>query len=170
MALYMWRGTGSAYWLPGDIEVGAAGPTLAQISDPDTLDLTDSTTGVSGFESTPNLISVPILRSRTPAQIAGEETFGTPQLVVVDEDGTDVGSVALLRQEVIDTLVPGTTGTLVFFLHTQNPTTAAKCYWVRLNVTAQTPALSLDATAATIAITCAAQHELRKGTVQAIAS
>lgn len=170
MALYMWRGTGSAFALPADIEVGPNGPTLAQINDADTLDLTDSTTGLSGFESTPSLIAVPILRSRTPIQIAGEETFGTPQLIVVDENGADADAVALLRQEVIDTLVPGTTVTIVFFLNTQTPALASRCYWIRVNVTAQTPTLSLDASAATIGITLAAQHELRKGAVVASAS
>ncbi|MBO9555610.1 hypothetical protein [Cellulomonas sp.] len=165
MALYMWRGTGSAYWLPADIEVGPLGPTEEQLADPDVLDLTDSTTGVSGLETTPNNINVPILRSRTPIQIAGEETLGTPTLTVVDDDGTD--SLALLRQEVLDTLTPGAEGTLVFFLHTQAPAVGDKCYWQREVVSAQVPTLTLDAAASTVGITFAASHALRKGAVQA---
>lgn len=165
MALYMWRGTGSAFWLPEDVEVGENGPTLANLTAPGVLDLTDSTTGLSGFETTPNNINVPILRSRTAYQIAGEETMGTPTLTVVDDDGTD--SVAQLRQEVLDTLVPGAEGTLVFFLHTQDPDVGDKAYWQREKVSAQTPAFTLDAAASTVGITFAAQHALRKGAVVA---
>lgn len=165
MALYMWRGTGSAYWLPADIEVGPDGPTAEQLTDPDVLDLTDSTTGVSGLETTPNNINVPILRSRTPIQIAGEETLGTPTLTLVDDAGTD--TLAVLRQEVLDTLTPGAEGTLVFFLHTQDPAVGDKCYWQREQVTAQVPTFSLDASAATVGVTFAAAHALRKGAVQA---
>lgn len=167
MALYMWRGTGSAYWLPDTITVGNDGPTVDDIDASGVLDLTDAVTGLSGFETTPSLINVPILRSRTPAQIAGEETFSNPQLVLVDDDGTGVDPVSVQRQLIIDELVPGESGTVVFFLHTQDPDVGDKCYWVRADVTAQVPALSLDATAATVAITLGAQHELRKGELQA---
>lgn len=161
MALYMWRGTGSAYWLPADIEVGANGPTTAQIETAGVLDLSDSTTGLSGFETTPNNVNVPILRSRTSYQIAGEETLGTPTLTVVDDDGTD--SIADARQLVIDTLEVDEEGTIVFFLTTQDPQAGDRCYWQREKVSAQTPTLSLDAAASTIGVTFAAQHPLRKG-------
>lgn len=161
MALYMWRGKGSAFFLPETIDVAAGGPTTAQIEDPGTLDLTDATTGLSGFETTPNMINVPLLRSRTPAQIVGEETFGNPQLIVVDDDGVD--ALADLRQTIIDTLVPGVAGTIVFFLTSQDPQTGDRCYWVKVSVGGQTPALSLDAVASTVAINLAAQHALLKG-------
>lgn len=170
MSLYMWRGTGSAYWLPAEIEVDPTGPTVADIQDADTIDLTDALTGISGFEATQNLISVPILRSRTPEQIAGEETFSNPQLVLVDDDGAGADSVALLRQQILDELDRGTVGTLVIFPHTQSPTATDKCYWVRVEVTSQIPTLSLDATAATVAINLAAKHELRRGSLQAAGS
>lgn len=170
MALYMWRGTGSAYWLPGTINVGSTGPTVAQINDTDTIDLTDAVTGLSGFEASQSFINVPILRSRTPAQIAGEETFSNPQLVLVDDNGEGTDPVATIRQQIIDELVPGVGGTVVFFLHTQDPQPTDRCYWLRADVASQTPALSLDATASTIAINLAAQHELRKGTLQATGS
>ena len=168
MSLYMWRGTGSAYWLPADVDVALTGPTAAQIAGTGVVDLTDSTTGLSGLDTQQNTINVPVLRSRTAYQIAGEATMGTPTLTVVDDDGTD--AVATARQHVIDTLVPGEEGTLVFFLHTQSPENGDRCYWQREKVSAQTPALSLDAAAATIAITFAAQHELRKGALGGVAS
>jgi len=168
MALYMWRGTGSAYWLPGTIEVDAAGPTYDQLTADGVLDLTDSTTGLTGLDTTPNNINVPILRSRTSYQIAGESTMGTPVLTVVDDDGTD--SIAELRQLVIDNLVADEEGTLVFFLHTQDPEPGAKCYWQREKVSAQMPTLSLDAAASTVGITFAAQHPLRKGVLSAATS
>lgn len=167
MALYMWRGTGSAYWLPGTITVGPDGPTVDQLTDPDTIDLTDAVTGLSGFEASQAFINVPILRSRTPAQIAGEETFSNPQLVLVDDNGEGGDPVSIIRQLLIDELIPGVTGTVVFFLHTQDPQPTDRCYWLRSDVASQTPALSLDATASTIAINLAAQHELRKGALQA---
>lgn len=163
MSLYMWRGTGSAYWLPDTVNVALTGPTLAQLTGTGVIDLTDSTTGVSGLDTQQNTINVPVLRSRTAYQIAGEATMGTPSLTVVDDDGTD--SVATARKAVIDTLVDGVEGTLVFFLHTQDPAAGDRCYWQREKVTAQMPSLSLDAAASTIAITFAAQHELRKGAV-----
>lgn len=170
MALYMWRGTGSAYWLPAKFTVGDAGPTADMLADPDTIDLTDAVTGLSGFDPSQSLINVPILRSRTPAQIAGEETFSNPQLVLVDDNGEGVDPVSVLRQEIIDELVPGVEGTVVFFLHSQNPQPGDRSYHVRSAVTSQVPALSLDATASTIAINLAAQHDLKKGALQASGS
>lgn len=170
MALYMWRGTGSAYWLPAKFTVGPSGPTADMLSDPDTIDLTDAVTGLSGFETSQNFINVPILRSRTPAQIPGEETFSNPQLVLVDDNGEGADPVSIARQEIIDELVAGVSGTVVFFLHSQDPQPTDKCYWVRADVASQVPALSLDATASTVAINLAAQHELRKGALQASGS
>lgn len=168
MSLYMWRGTGSAYWLPSSVNVALTGPTSAQLADPGTVDLTDSTTGLSGLDTQQNTINVPVLRSRTSYQIAGEATMGTPTLTVVDDDGTD--AIAVARKKVIDTLTVGEEGTLVFFLHTQAPANGDRCYWQREKVSAQMPTLSLDAAAATIGITFAAQHELRKGAIGGVAS
>ena len=84
VALFMFRGTGSAYWLPGTIEVGEGGPTTAQLTDPARLDLTDALNAMSGFEPSSTPINVTVLRSRQALQIPGEEQFGKPQITLVE--------------------------------------------------------------------------------------
>jgi len=165
MALYMWRGTGSAFWLPETIQVADGGPELTMFDDPEVIDLTDGVTGLSGFETTPSMINTPVLRSRTSLQIPGESTFGNPQLVIVDDNGVDAD--ALKRQEILDSLVEDVAGTLVFFMHTQVPAVGERCYWLKASVNGQVPALSLDAQSATVAINLAAQSALKKGAVVA---
>lgn len=163
MALFMFRGTGSAFWLPPSIEVGVGGPTQAQISDPDTLDLTDALNGMDGFEPSQTPINVQILRSRQAAQIPGEETFGNPLLVLVEENGTDSDSVAELRQQILETMVRDATGTLVVFRTTQDPVPGDVAYWLRSTVASQVPNFTLDAAAATTAVNLTPAHELRRG-------
>lgn len=169
MALYKWRGTGSAYWLP-DSTITITDLTSIEpsaISHQDALDLSESTTGVTGFETSTSMVDVPILKYDVSPQIAGDQSFGSPQLVVVDDDGVDV--VAQLRQQVIDLLDKGASGVLVFFLHTQEPTAGDRYYAIRLNVVNQVPTLSLDSVASTVGINFAAQTELVKGAL-AVAS
>lgn len=167
MALFMFRGTGSAYWLPASFDVAADGLTAADLADPTVLDLTDAVNGLSGFEPSSSPINVPVLRSRQAAQIPGEETFGNPQIVLVEENGEDSDAVAVLRQTILDTLVRDATGTLVIFRTTQSPAAADDYFYVRSAVASQVPNLTLDAAAATTAINLTPQHELRKGTVAA---
>lgn len=157
MALFMWRGTGSAYAVPVSVLSGGA-PSLADITDPDTVDLTDALTAVSGFDSTPNNIATPVLRSKTPIQIPGEVTLGNPVLTLVDDPGEDDAATA--RQRALDELQAGTEWTLVFFMNTQEPDNGDRGYYIPVTVSNQVPTLSLDAVAATIAINCAAKEEL----------
>lgn len=159
MALFMFRGTGSAYWLPGTEEVAAGGPTDAQILS--AIDLTDGINGMSGFEPSSSPINVPVLRSRQSLQIPGERTFGNPQIVVVEDDGTD--TVALARQEILDTLEENAEGTLIVFRNTQDPQVGDTAYWLRASVDSQVPSFTLDAAAATTAINLAPQQALQKG-------
>lgn len=161
MALFMFRGTGSAYWLPGTEEVAAGGPTDAQIAS--AIDLTDGINGMSGFEPSSSPINVPVLRSRQSLQIPGERTFGNPQIVVVEDDGTD--SVALARQLILSTLEEDVEGTLIVFRNTQDPQVGDTAYWMRTSVDAQVPSFTLDAAAATTAINLAPQQALQKGAV-----
>lgn len=163
MALFMFRGTGSAYWLPGTIEVGEGGPTTAQLTDVATLDLTDALNAMSGFEPSSTPINVTVLRSRQALQIPGEEQFGNPQLTLVEENAADSTEVAELRELILDTLVKDSTGTLVIFRNTQDPQPGDKCFWIRAAVANQVPNFTLDAAAATTAINLTPQHELKRG-------
>ncbi len=163
MALFMFRGTGSAYWLPGTVEVADGGPTSAQLADENALDLTDAINGLSGFEPSQSPINVPILRSRQSAQIPGEETFGNPQIVLVEENGADTTDVSTLRELILTTLVADAVGTLVIFRTTQDPQTGDTCYFTRSTVASQVPNLTLDAAAATTAINLTPEYALRKG-------
>ena len=166
MALFMFRGTGSAYWLPGDTEVAASGPTEAQIAA--AVDLTDGINGMTGFEPSSSPINVPVLRSRQSLQIPGERTFGNPQIVVVEDDGTDTTAVA--RQLILATLEEDETGTLIIFRNTQDPQDGDVCYWMRARVDSQVPSFTLDAAAATTAINLAPQEALKKGVLGGVAS
>lgn len=167
MSLFMFRGTGSAYWLPSDIDIAEDGLRLADLADPDVLDLTDAINAMSGFEPSSSPINVPILRSRQSAQIPGEETFGNPQIVLVEENGADSDGVAALRELILDTLVRDASGTLVVFRTTQTPAVDDTYFYVRSTVANQTPNFTLDAAAATTAINLTPQHELRKAKVLA---
>jgi len=161
MALFMWRGTGAAFWLPANIQVAAGGPTTAQIEDG--IDLTDGINAMAGFEPSSSPINVPVLRSRQSYQIPGERTFGTPSITVVEDDGTD--AIALARQLILETLEQDEEGTLVILRNTQTPGTGDVAYWVRATVDSQVPGLTLDAAAATTVINLTPQEELRKGVV-----
>ena len=165
MSLFMFRGTGSAYWLPSSIDIAEDGLTAADLEATGVLDLTDAVNAMSGFEPSSSPINVPILRSRQSAQIPGEETFGNPQIVLVEENGEDSDAVAVLRQTILNTLIRDATGTLVVFRNTQDPETGDDFFYVRATVANQTPNFTLDAAAATTAINLTPQHELRKGTV-----
>lgn len=167
MALFMFRGTGSAFWLSSTFDIAADGLTAADLAAVGALDLTDAVNGLSGFEPSSSPINVPVLRSRQAAQIPGEETFGNPQIVLVEENGSDTDSVAVLRKTILSTLVRDVTGTLVIFRTTQDPETADDFFYVRATVASQVPNLTLDAAAATTAINLTPAHELRKGTVAA---
>ena len=166
MALFMFRGTGSAYWLPDSEEVAEGGPTTAQIAD--AVDLTDGVNGMSGFEPSSSPINVSVLRSRQSLQIPGERTFGNPQIVVVEDDGTD--STAVARQLILATLEEDESGTLVIFRNTQDPATGDTCYWMRASVDSQVPSFTLDAAAATTAINLAPQEALKKGVLDPASS
>jgi|GEM_PF-2919628 len=159
MSLFMWRGTGSAYWLPASAEIASGGPTSAQIASG--IDLTDGINAMAGFEPSSSPINVPVLRSRQSYQIPGERTFGTPSLTVVEDDGTD--AIALARQLILETLEQDEEGTLVIFRNTQDPHTGDVCYWVGATVDSQVPGFTLDAAAATTVINLSPQYELRKG-------
>lgn len=167
MSLFMFRGTGSAYWLPSSFDIAEDGLTAADLAAAGVLDLTDAINAMSGFEPSSSPINVPILRSRQAAQIPGEETFGNPQIVLVEENGADTDSVAVLRQTILDTLIRDATGTLVIFRTTQTPAAGDDFFYVRSAVASQVPNLTLDAAAATTAINLTPQHELRKGKVAA---
>jgi len=167
MALFMFRGTGSAYWLPSDIDIPEDGLQVADLTATGALDLTDAVNAMSGFEPSSSPINVPILRSRQAAQIPGEETFGNPQIVLVEENGSDSDSVATLRQTILDTLVRDATGTLVIFRTTQTPEVGDDFFYVRATVASQVPNLTLDAAAATTAINLTPAHDLRKAKVTA---
>lgn len=167
MALFMFRGTGSAYWLPSSIDIAEDGLTLPDLVATGALDLTDGVNGLTGFEPSSSPINVAVLRSRQSAQIPGEETFGNPQIVLVEENGADSDSVATLRKTILSTLERDVTGTLVIFRTTQDPEVGDDFFYVRATVANQTPNFTLDAAAATTAINLTPAHELRKGTVVA---
>jgi hypothetical protein len=167
MSLFMWRGTGAAFWLPESAgEVGPGGPTEAQIAS--AIDLTDGVNGMTGFEPSDSPINVPVLRSRQSLQIAGERTFGNPQIVVVEDDGTD--SIAAARQLILSTLEEDESGTLLIFRNTQDPQDGDVAYWLTARVSSQVPSFTLDAAAATTAINLAPSAALKKGAVGGTAS
>ncbi|MCR6649704.1 MAG: hypothetical protein NVV70_16795 [Cellulomonas sp.] len=160
MSLYMLRGTGSAWWLrESDGEVGPGGPTSSQIDL--ALDLTDGVNAMSGFEPSDSPVNVAVLRSKQSYQIAGERTFGNPQIVVVEDDGTD--SIAIARQAILETLEEDEAGTLIVFTNTQDPEPGDKCFFLKARVSSQVPSLTLDAAAQTTAINLAPQDSLKKG-------
>lgn len=163
--LFTFRGTGSAWWLPADVEVGEDGPTLANLSAEGVLDITDAVNAMSGFDPSVSNINVATLRSMQSYQIAGERTFGSPQIVLVEDAGS--AAVSELRQLVIDTLTDDVAGTLVIFRETQDPEDGDKGYFIRLTVSFQSPNLTLDAAAATTAINLSAQSALKRFTLGA---
>lgn len=156
--LYPFRGTGCALWLPDSIEVGINGPTKADITDPDVVDLTDAINAMSGFEPQVSTVNVATLRSLQSYQIDGEQTFGTPSLTLVEDEGT--GALSEARQAALDALPKGAAGVLVIFRATQEPDDGDKGYWIRLGVSNQVPNLTLDVAAATTAVNFKAQSDL----------
>ncbi len=167
MALFMFRGTGSAYWLPSSFDIAEDDLTVPDLAATGSLDLTDAVNSMSGFDPSSSPINVSILRSRQSSQIPGEETYGSPQIVLVEENGSDSDSIATLRKTILSTLVRDATGTLVIFRTTQSPAVDDDYFFVRATVASQVPNLTLDAAAATTAINLTPSHELRKAKVLA---
>jgi hypothetical protein len=160
MALFMFRGTGSAFFLPANIDT-SDGISADMLEAEGAIDLTDAINGMTGFEPSSSPINVPVLRSRQSLQIPGERTFGNPQIVLVEDDGVDVTAQA--RQLALQTLEADVAGTLVIFRNTQDPEVGDTYYKMKVAVDSQVPSFTLDAAAATTAINLAPQEELTKG-------
>lgn len=165
MSAYMWRGKGSAFFLNGyDRPESGNIPASAFAPGEDVWDLSESTTGLSGFERSSNPINVPILKFLQEEQIAGPEQFATPRLDFVHATGDS--AQAERRRELIRNFVPGqTSGLLVFFLETQEPTDEDEFYSIPVGVSSKQPNLTLDAQASQVFVNLTASGPMLEGVV-----
>lgn len=163
MALFMFRGTGSAFWLP---EVASDdGPTEQELTAG--FDFSAAFNAIQGLEPQTNPINTPVLKYRAEIQIAGPETFGNIAITVVEDDGKGSSDDALERQQLFEEMAEDTDGVLVLFRDTQDPEEGDTCFMTRGSVGSHTPNWDLGAQAATTDINFLPATPLMRAEVQA---
>jgi|SRR5690625_159717 len=144
MALFMFRGTGAAYWLP---EVASDnGPTETELAAG--FKFSRAFNNIQGLEPQQSPINVAVLEHKTELTIEGPETFNQVTITIVEDDGTGTSQDALVQQEALDTFEDGEEGVLVLSRTKKDPEAGDDVYMIRGAFGRQTPQWGLDAAAA----------------------
>lgn len=105
---YFRRGVSQCKFLPTIASVTA--PSQAEITAG--TDLTKAVTAIANFTTTVARITQPVLAYTVSPQIAGSQTFGSPQLTMLEDNGvSDTDSAALIAA--YTALADGVTGYII---------------------------------------------------------
>lgn len=162
MALFIFRGTGAAYWL--DEVASDDGPTETEMGEG--FDFSRAFNAIQGLEPQQNPINTPVLEHKTELTIEGPETFGQVTITIVEDDGDGSDSDAQVQQQAVEELDQGVSGVLVLSRTKKDPGTGDTVYMVRGSFGRQTPVWTLDAAAATTQLNFFPTSPLEKVEIQ----